>query len=71
LNFKTLKVAKSEFKPTNALQNKNKNNMGLIISATSGELQFKPKTLEIYVKSWVLKTKSSNTLSTQTNKLKK
>ncbi len=45
--------------------------MGLIISATSGELQFKPKTLEIYVKSWVQKIKSSNTLSTQTNKLKK
>ncbi len=43
--------------------------MGLIVSATSGELQlqFKP---EIHVKSWVLKTKSSNTLSTQTNKLK-
>lgn len=45
--------------------------MGLNISATSEELQFKPKRLEIYVKSWVLKTKSSNTLSTQTNKLKK
>jgi hypothetical protein len=44
--------------------------MGLNISATSGEFQFKPKTLEIYVKSWVPKIKSSNTLSTQTNKLK-
>jgi len=43
--------------------------MGLIIN-TSWELQFKPKTLEIHVKSWVLKIKSSNTLSTQTNKLK-
>jgi hypothetical protein len=72
LNFKTLKVAKTEFKPTIALKNKNEVNMGLIVSATSGELQlqFKPETLEIHVKSWVLKTKSSHTLSTQTNKLK-
>jgi hypothetical protein len=44
--------------------------MGLIISATSGDPQFKPKTFEIHVKSWVLKIKSSNVLSTQINKLK-
>jgi hypothetical protein len=69
LNFKTLKVAKNECTPTIALKNKNQVNMGLIVSATSGELQLQFK-LEIHVKSWVLKTKSSNTLSAQTNKLK-
>jgi hypothetical protein len=31
LNFKTLKVAKTEFKPTIALKNKNEVNMGLIV----------------------------------------